>query len=146
MSSYAKIFDSLLTSSVWQESDKVVRVWIAMLLMKDQDGVVNAAVPGLAAFANVSRDECQQALEVLSGPDPFSRTPDLDGRRIVKVETGWRVVNHAKYRELLSATDRRAYKREHEQARRDRQHEAGAEAAAVVRRLRGQSVDTRGRT
>lgn len=49
--SYAKVFDSMLTSSVWQESHATVRVWFTMLLMKDQDGVVNASVPGLAYAA-----------------------------------------------------------------------------------------------
>lgn len=142
--SYAKVFDSMLTSSVWQESHATVRVWFTMLLMKDQDGVVNASVPGLAYAAHVTLDECQQALEVLSGPDQFSRTPDLEGRRIVVVETGWRVVNHSKYRELLSAADRRAYKRKNEQARRDRQRDASGRSTRG--QSRGQSVDTRGQT
>lgn len=124
----------MLTSSVWQEKHETVRVWLTMLLMKDQDGVVNASVPGLASHARVTLDECQQALLLLSNPDQFSRTPDMEGRRIVAVEGGWRVVNHVKYRELLSAADRRVYKRKHEQERRDRQREASE------RRTRGQST------
>jgi hypothetical protein len=137
---YAKMFAAMLTSSVWQESHATVRVWVTMLLLKDQDGIVNASVPGLAHAAHVTLDECQQALEVLAGPDPYSRTPDLEGRRIVKAETGWRVVNHTKYRELMSAADRRAYKRKNEQARRDRKR------GASERRTGGQSVDTQGQT
>jgi hypothetical protein len=139
--SYAKVFDSMLTSSVWQESHATVRVWLTMLLLKDQDGIVNAAVPGLAHAAHVTLDECQQALAVLSGPDPFSRTPTLEGRRIVQVDSGgWRVVNHEKYRELPSKAERRAYKRHHEQERRERQRVSGNG------RKRGPTVDTRGQT
>lgn len=126
MVSYAKLHDALLTSSVWQESHATVRVWIAMLLLKDQFGIVNAAVPGLASHARVTVEECERALAVLAGPDPYSRTPTLEGRRIVPVEgIGWRVVNHEKYRELHSKAERRDYKRKHEQARRERKRPAG---------------------
>ena len=141
MSGYAKVFAAMLTSSVWQESHATVRVWLTMLLLKDAEGIVNASIPGLAHAALVTLDECQYALGVLAGPDQYSRTPDLEGRRIVPLETGgWRVVNAAKYRELLSVADRRAYKRKHEQGRRDRQRDASDH------RARGQSVDTGGQS
>lgn len=126
MNGYTKVFASMLTSSIWEEPHETFRLWMTMLLMANKDGIVDASVPGLARHARVTLDECQQALAVLSSPDPFSRTPDREGRRIEPVEgVGWRLVNHAKYREKLGAEERRDYKRKHEQARRERQYSAG---------------------
>ena len=79
-----------------------------MLAMADQHGEVSASVPGLAAMANVSVEACEGALEALSSPDKYSRTPDNEGRRIAACDGGWRLLNHAKYRHLASAEDRRA--------------------------------------
>ena len=99
MSAYTKLFGSILDSTVWQAPDNVRLVWITMLAMKDQDGIVEASVPGLASRAKQSRIATEQALAVLSAPDPDSRTIDYNGRRIEVVDGGWRVLNHHKYRE-----------------------------------------------
>jgi hypothetical protein len=148
MSGYTKVFDSMLTSSIWEEPHETFRVWMTMLLMANRNGVVDASVPGLARYARVTLEQCQQALAVLSGPDQFSRTPDREGRRIEPVDGGWHLVNHAKYREKLGAEERREYKREREHDRRERLRTATAAAttARVVRGARGESVDTRGQT
>ncbi len=139
--SYAKVFDSMLTSSVWQESHATVRVWLTILLLKDQDGLVDAALPGLAHAARVTLEECQDAVTILSSPDRFSRTRERDGRRIAENEAGgWIVINHGKYREKLNTAERREYKRRHEQTRRERTR------AGAARRLLGQSVDNDGQT
>ena len=50
-------------------------------------------------------------------PDQYSRTQDHEGRRIEAVEGGWRLLNHAKYRAMRDAENRREYQREW-----DRQH------------------------
>jgi hypothetical protein len=55
-------------------------------------------------------------LEHLSKPDPYSRTPGDDGRRIVLLDDhrpwGWRLVNHAKYRALRDLEHKREADRE----------------------------------
>lgn len=105
--SYAKLFGSILDSTVWQESKETRLVWITMLAMKDQDGIVEAAIPGLARRAGVSLEETEAALATLMKPDPYSRTPDHDGRRIAVVDGGWMVLNHDKYRAKEDAAERR---------------------------------------
>ena len=132
----------MLTSSIWEEPHETFRVWLTMLLMANKDGIVDASVPGLARLARVTLEECEQALAVLSNPDRFSRTPDREGRRIEPVEgAGWRLVNHAKYRQKLGVEERREYKRQHEQARRERRRAPGVATRAIVTRTRGESVD-----
>lgn len=71
-----------------------------MLSTADEDGVVGASVGGLAHLSRVTRDECAAALETFLNPDPDSRSENDDGRRIEKVEGGWRVINIQKYRDM----------------------------------------------
>lgn len=80
-----------------------------MLAKCDQFGIVEASLPGLADCAKVSIPECEEALRVLSSPDAYSRTKDNEGRRIESIDDGWRILNHAKYREKMSKQDRLEY-------------------------------------
>jgi len=82
-----------------------------MLAMADQFGVVEASVPGLSDMARVTVAECREALDELQQPDPDSRSSEQEGRRIEKVEGGWRLINHGKYREKMSRDERREYQR-----------------------------------
>ena len=104
---FTKLHGSLLTSSLWMESKATRLVWIAMLASKDAEGHVTGSVPGLANVANVTVEECEEALQVLSSPDPYSRTPDHEGRRIEKCDGGWMVLNHFKYRDGTKESSRR---------------------------------------
>lgn len=124
MSGFNKIFPSLIHSTVWREPNHVRIVWMTMLAMADRDGVVEASIPGLADAARVSLPETEAALARLMEPDPYSRTPDHEGRRIEKVRGGWRLLNHAIYRERASAEEarekaaaRQARKRERDSSR-----------------------------
>lgn len=110
MSGYTKLFGSILDSTVWQESKECRLVWITMLAMKNRQQVVEASVPGLAKRAGVTVVECELALARLLAPDSYSRTKDHEGRRIDVVDGGWLILNGEKYREKLSADERRAYK------------------------------------
>ncbi len=143
MAGYTKLFSSILASTVWREDDKTRIVWITMLAMADKNGVAEGSVPGLADFARVSVDDCRAALAKLAAPDPDSRTPEFDGRRIMSVDGGWKLLNHAKYRAKLNADERREYLRNKQAEHRERvntrqqmstpstQTEAEAEAEAL---------------
>jgi hypothetical protein len=118
MSGYTKLFSSIVTSTIWRETKEVKIVWITMLALADQYGVVEASIPGLADAARVSIDECKEAIKHLEGPDEYSRSKDFDGRRIEAIDGGWKLLNHAKYREKMSEDDRREKNRIYQQARR----------------------------
>lgn len=125
MSAYAKLFSSIVHSTIWREANHVRIVWITMLALKDRDGVVEASVPGLADAARVTLSECKAALLLLSSPDEYSRTPDNEGRRIAEVPGGWSILNHDVYRERDSFDHRRAS--DAERARRYRERMAATE-------------------
>jgi hypothetical protein len=116
---WTKLFASLVTSSVWCEDDATVRVWIAMLATADSEGLVEGSVPGFANLARVSVDQMRAAIARLSGPDPDSRTPDHEGRRIEAAPGGWRILNYHSYRDRPQAKEgsrapyMRAYRQKH---------------------------------
>ena len=83
---------------------------MTMLAMANRHGVVEAAVPGLAHAARVSLEDCRAALEKFQNPDLESRSLAHDGRRIIKIEGGWQLLNYETYRRKLSADERREYK------------------------------------
>jgi hypothetical protein len=108
---FTKLFNSILDSTIWQEPLETKVVWITMLAMCDRNGDVHASIPGLARRAGVTITQCNAALACLESPDEYSRTKDHDGRRIAEIDGGWSLLNHGKYRALLSAEERREYNR-----------------------------------
>lgn len=108
---FTKLFSSILDSTIWQEPKETKIVWITMLAMADRNGEVHASIPGLANRACITIPECETALTCLLSPDPYSRTKEYEGRRIGEIDGGWELLNHAKYRSLLSAEERREYNR-----------------------------------
>jgi hypothetical protein len=109
---YTKLLSSITESTVWCEPDSTRLVWITMLAMADRSGRVWASIPGLASRARVPIDACREAIRCFLSPDPDSRTKDHEGRRIEEIDGGWRLINHAKYRELRDLEERQAYQRE----------------------------------
>ena len=110
-----------MASTIWREPDSTRIVWITMLALSDKHGVVEASVPGLADLSRVSEPATRRALAVLTAPDPDSRSLDEDGRRIVAVDGGWLLVNHAKYRAKMNRDARRNYLTKKKQESRARQ-------------------------
>ena len=120
MNGYTKLFQSLVTSSLWTESDRTRIVWITILAMADKHGEIQASVPGLARLAGVPVEDCEKAIELFLSPDRHSRTPDHDGRRIEKIDGGWAILNHAKYRLMASDADRKNQSAERVKRHRER--------------------------
>lgn len=103
LAGWTKLFSSIVTSSIWCEDDKTFRVWVALLALSDQEGIVEGSVPGLANLCRLQPAEMRAALEKLASPDPDSRSPEFEGRRIKKIEGGWRLLNYEKYRQKAVA-------------------------------------------
>ena len=118
MSGFTKLSSTLTASSIWNEPDDVRIVFVTMLSLADSDGVVRGSVGGLAHLARKSQEATLRALTVLEAPDPDSTRKELEGRRIIVIEGGWKLVNHSFYRELGMSASTRAYWREKKRAQR----------------------------
>ena len=62
-------------------------------------GLVQAAGVGIISRALLDKEEGMKALEILGSVDTESRSKDFGGRRLVRVDGGYIVLNFIKYRE-----------------------------------------------
>ncbi len=132
---WTKLFGSIVTSSVWCEDDKTLRVWVAMLATADADGVVEGSIPGFANLARVEPPDLRTAIARLSAPDPDSRTTDHEGRRIESIPGGWRVLNYSSYRSRGQAKEgsRAPYYRAYRAGKRESVAQHCAQQRSVAR-------------
>ena len=112
---FVKLFSSVTESSLWSESKDTRLLFITMLAKADGTGFVDASLPGLARLANLTISETEAALAVLESPDRYSNNPDMEGRRVVKIEGrgGWAIVNYDVYRNRRNDEHRRTYMRDY---------------------------------
>ncbi len=106
-SGYTPLFSSIITSSIWNEDIYTRICWVTMLALSSPDGIVEGSIPGIAVVARVTTEECEKAIEKLKAPDKYSRTTENEGRRIVDIPGGWKIINYTKFRE--KARSRAAY-------------------------------------
>ncbi len=78
-------------------------VWASLLPLFDKNGVLDISMQAICGMTGWPLDLLEQGIQQLMEPDPKSRTPDHDGRRLIPLDAnrpwGWRAVNHSKYRE-----------------------------------------------
>lgn len=117
MAGYTPLFNSIVTSSVWNEDSETRIVWITLLALADAEGKVEGSISGLAPVARVPLKACEKALERLKAPDKYSRTEDFEGRRITETEGGWLILNHQRFRER--AKSRAEYYRKYRQRKKE---------------------------
>lgn len=113
---YGKLFASMFRGSLYGKWHAIV-TFQQMIILADQDGTVDYTPEALSATTSIPLDIIQQGISLLESPDPTSRTPDAEGRRIVRLDPdrpwGWHIVNYAHYRAIRTAEERRAYHRDY---------------------------------
>jgi hypothetical protein len=112
MYGYTKLFQSIVTSTIWQEPNDCRVLWITMLALKGADHVCSATIPALAKMCDLTIDQTEQYLKKFQEPDPYSRSTEFDGRRIEKVDGGYYILNGPKFQNMLRHIERRDYIRE----------------------------------
>ncbi len=126
MAVYGKIFEAIYASTIIAEGHLVRLVFMDMVILANEDGIVDYTPPTLAMRTGTPLEVVEHAISRLGFPDPYSDSPDYEGRRIVPVtevewhagNRGWLVVNVEKYREKGTREDRR--KKDAERQRRHR--------------------------
>lgn len=99
MTGWTPLFQQIIGSSIWSTPNHIRIAWVTMLATADKHGVCALTVGGLSALARISRQEAEEAFLVLSSPDADTLTQKNEGRRIVRVENGWKLLNWEDYRE-----------------------------------------------
>jgi len=123
---YGKVFAQMYRGSLYGSGFGVFAVWGWVIANCDQKGHIEINPRELASVLGGSRGEVEEALRFLESPDPESRTPDEDGRRLMREgQYLYRVVNFPKYRAILDEEARKEYQR-----RWDREHRPSGHARA----------------
>ena len=142
---YSKLYRTIFDGSLYGQFEPLA-VFMAMLALTDQHGDVDVSPRKIAGSLGCPLDFVERGIEALMQPDPESRTPKEDGRRIVPLLNdedeprpfGWRIVNYGKYRSIRNEEERRAYKRDWARNKRAAQRvaddvDSGQESTAVDR-------------
>jgi hypothetical protein len=117
---FTKLDSGITKSSLWSEPLHVRVVFVSFLAEKDENGFVSASYSSMQRICNVNKEQFDEAIRILESPDPESRTEDFEGRRLQKIEGGWIVLNHEKYRlpEQIKNEQRKEYMKNYMRERR----------------------------
>jgi hypothetical protein len=122
---FGKSFDSMYRGSMMGAGSHVFAVWGFVISNQKPDREVGFQVELnvklLAMVIGDTEDRMQAAVDYLCAVDPGSRTPDDDGRRLIKLGPfDYRVVNGKKYNNIRNEGERREQNREAQQRHRDK--------------------------
>lgn len=115
---YAKVFQSMFQGSLatrgpWQ----AVVTFQQLLVLADRFGIVDMTPEAISRQTTIPLEIIREGLTALAQPDPESRRPDHEGRRIILLDPartwGWQIVNHAHYAQIRSGEERAAYQRQY---------------------------------
>lgn len=133
---YTPLFDTLTSGTLcgkWPD----IGLWPIVLSLADKNGIVDVTPTYIASITGLEIDEVVACLERFCEPDPYSRSQEHQGARLVKLDDnrpwGWCVVNHGKYREKarLHAKNTREVESGREAER--KRHARGSLSAGVRR-------------
>jgi hypothetical protein len=131
---YGKVFDSIYDGTLYGHWEAIVTMQ-QLIVLSTADGVVDMTPQAIAARTSIPLDIITKGLKVLSEPDPYTRTPGEDGRRIVLLDThrpwGWKLVNHGKYSRLRNMEQ----KREADRLRMEENRSKNSDVATGSRRV-----------
>jgi hypothetical protein len=107
---YGKVFDSIYDGTLYGHWEAIVTMQ-QLIVLASPDGVIDMTPQAIAARTSIPLDIIKKGLSVLESPDPYSRTPGEDGRRIIPLDEhrpwGWKLVNHGKYMRLRNMEQKR---------------------------------------
>lgn len=119
---YGKIFEQIYEGSLYGQWEALVTFQQLIVLAEHPDGIVDMTPAAIAARTSIPLDIIQRGIAYLEQPDAESRTPDEEGRRIIRLSDGrtwgWRITNYPEYNAIRTAEERREYMRLYQQARR----------------------------
>lgn len=112
---FSKVFSTMWGGSLYGRFEASA-VFMVLLSLCNRDGVVDMTPEAIAGQTGWPIEVIRKGIAELESVDPRSRTPDHDGRRILKLDDhrdwGWRITNYVKYRDQLRAAERREYLRQ----------------------------------
>jgi hypothetical protein len=129
---FAKIFDQMFTGSMMGAGAPVFAVWTYVLANCNRKGEVELNPKLMAVLLGMQEQEVAAVIEQLCSPDPASRTPDHEGRRLLKQgRYSYFAPNYAKYREIRCEEERREALRLYQRAHREKKKATAVDVSDV---------------
>jgi hypothetical protein len=131
---YAKLFSSMYDGTLGTVGPwEALVTFQQMLILADQDGVVDMTLAAIQKRTTIPLNVLEKGIKALAEPDPESRSPLHEGRRIHLLTDhrswGWQIVNFKYYRQLQRGQDRREKNAGYAAAYRERQKEKKADVS-----------------
>lgn len=118
---YTKVFRSIYDGTLADNWQAMV-TFQQMLVLADSQGVVDMTPGAMARITGIPLEILAAGIAVLEAPDAGSRTPEMEGRRIARLDAhrdwGWFLVNFAKYRAMQTREEKNEADRERMRAKR----------------------------
>lgn len=107
---YGKVFDSIYDGTLYGHWEAIV-AFQQFIVLATPEGIVDMTPQAIAARTSIPLEIIQKGIKILEQPDPYTRTPGEEGRRIILLDShrpwGWRIVNHGKYARLRNMEQKR---------------------------------------
>jgi hypothetical protein len=97
---FTKLDNRILQSSIMAEDPFTFKIWITLLAACGADGIAECSAMYLESICRIPIDQVKKSLEKLMSCDENSRSTNDDGKRIERVDGGYRIINYLKYRDL----------------------------------------------
>lgn len=143
---YTILKSSIIYSTIWDEDAETCKVWVTMLAMRNKDGEIFSSLPGLSHAARIPIEKTLGAIKKFLSPDKLSTTQENEGRRIIEIPGGWRLLNHEKVKAEAAQANKSAYmadymrsKRSHEKTAKSLPTKGESEYLAAAKRGAPQS-------
>ena len=105
---FGKVFESMYDGTIVEDWRALITLQ-QMIVLCDSEGNIDMTPYAISNRTGIPIEHIKAGIEVLENPDPYSRTPDDGGRRIMRLDEhrpwGWYLVNHKKYKDMQNAED-----------------------------------------
>tara|TARA_R110000744_G_scaffold91394_1_gene177373 strand:- start:197 stop:1138 length:942 start_codon:yes stop_codon:yes gene_type:complete len=117
---YGKHFAQMYSGSMVGSGPLVFAIWGYIIANANKDSTVEINPVITATQIGCSVEDVEATLSFLQQTDDKSRTPDEEGRRLIKLDNfSYHIVTHAKYSNIQKDDERRAYMRKYMAEKRD---------------------------
>ena len=108
---FTKLDERILQSSIMAENAEIFKVWIAFLAAADFEGIARVSAVYIASCCHLSIETVDMAIEKLSSPDKYSRSLNDEGKRLERIDGGYKLINYLKYRQFTYSMHPEAVKK-----------------------------------
>jgi hypothetical protein len=108
---FTKLSSGIVQSSIMLEDSDTFKAWIVFLASCESDGIARVSAVYISSICHFSLEKTLDIIKKLESPDPVSRSTNDEGRRIERINGGYRIINYLQYREYTYSDSPEAIKK-----------------------------------